>query len=211
MPDEYGAVADYATMSPGSPNFTAQTGTAGVLNGQPYWKTTALDHGFMTTGTWAKTPPSTALSEVIIIFQPIPTYPQLSMFMNGPISGVQGFVYTHTDGTLRTQGWVGGGPSPTNNAPNAMRWTRSTVAGSGGANAYMRLNATTPFASLANHYYGIPSSQGVMLNSYYAGTNNYSFQGAIAFLGIYDGNLASHAQWSNLKAWALSHYGATLT
>ena len=218
VPDEYGAAADDATMATGSAHFTHQTGTAGVLNGQPHWKTSSYSHGNMTTGTWAKAVPSGPTTSLIIICEP--NAPRsMGMMMDGPMAGNgYGIVQDHMSAGLRIYGndtigltSFGTGHILPGGSVNAIRISRSTIV----ADAYIHLNsiAPIPFGTASTGgfaSYGYPN-QGVQLNSFSQTGGTYPFQGAMPFVGIYDGQISSHAQWSNLKAWALSHYGATLT
>jgi len=60
--------------------------------------------------------------------------------------------------------------------------------------------------------YGVTGNEGVQLGSY--ATGGYPFQGSMAFMGIYEDNngyITADPKWNDLQAWALSHYGATLT
>ena len=221
VPDEHGAVADYATMATGSPNFTHQTGTAGVLNSQPHWKTTGTAHGTMSTGPWVKAPPFSGSqhgSTVIIIFEPDAGTYTHSMLMSGPNQGM-GFLYMASGSNLTAYGNSGSSTGnfattlyPTKGAVNGIRWQRSAL-----QYAYMYLNGSAPqqVGSSANGglaRYGVTGNEGVQISSYSTGT--YPFRGAVAFMGIYSDNngfITSDAKWNDLKAWALSHYGATLT
>jgi len=221
LPDEYGAVADDATMSTGSSHFLHGTGTAGVLNGQPYWNTTANPHGTMSTGPWVKAPPYVGTqsgSTVIIIFEPNNPTTTHSMLMSGP-NQAMGYLYMASGNTLAVYGNSGGtagawGSSlaPTKGAVNALRWYRTALQWS-----YMYLNGLTGqqvgYATPGGYArYGVTGNEGVQLGSY--ATGGYPFQGAMAFMGIYSDNngyITSDPKWNDLKAWALSHYGATLT
>ena len=219
VPDEYGAAADDATMATGSPHFTHQTGTAGVLNGQPHWKTTNSIHGQMTTGIWTKAVPSGPTTSLIIICEPDAAR-LMGMLIDGPMNGGYGFIQDQVSGSYGLRLYGPDATGLTNfysgqrlagGSVNAIRISKSTIA----ADAYLHLNGLAPIlfgsASGGWSHYGYPN-QGVHLNSYSSGTSgSFPFNGAMPFVGIYDGQISSHAQWSNLQAWALSHYGATLT
>jgi hypothetical protein len=222
VPDEYGAVADYAvsSLAAGSPNFTHQTGTAGVLNGQPHWKTTSANHGTMSTGIWSKAFPSGPTTSLIIICEP-DAVRVMGMLIDGPMNGGYGFVQDQVQGSygLRLYGPDAtgltnfySGQQLAGGSVSAIRISKSTIASA----AYLHLNGLAPilFGSATGGWsgYGYPTHQGVHLNSYSSGTpGSYPFNGAMPFVGIYDGQISSHAKWNDLKAWALSHYGATLT
>ena len=219
VPDEYGAAADDATMATGSPYFTHRTGTAGVLNGQPHWLTT-YTHGQMTTGTWSKAVPSGPTTSLIIICEPDGVNRVGGMLIDGPMAGNgYGFVHDNLSSLgfrIYGQNSIGltnfnTGHLLTGGSVNAIRISRSTIF----TDAYIHLNslAPIPFGSAGTggfSSYGYPN-QGVQLNSFAAGGGTYPFHGAMPFVGIYDGQISSHAKWNDLQAWALSHYGATLT
>ena len=226
VPDEYGTAADDATSSHinsgGSPNFSHRTGTAGVLNAQPHWNSTATSHGTMSTGYWVKAPPYVSAAQngstVIIIFEPNNPITTHTMLMSAPVQSM-GYFYMQSNTSLAMYGNSGGNAGawgsslyPTLGAVNALRWTRST------ASSYVYLNGLTGQsvgAVTQGGYarYGYTTAEGVQLCSYNS-TGSLPFQGAMAFMGIYSDNngfITSDAKWNDLKAWALSHYGATLT
>jgi hypothetical protein len=202
VPDEFGAAADDATVTASS-HHEYRTNTA-VFDGEPHMYFSGSTSGnAITTGNFVKAAPTAQYTLVVIFW---------------PIDYAADYQYLLTDNDNSNQLSMQIYPSSNNvrlgpnasyliiadDAPQAMCLYFDTAVGGNDVvtnNGVSHANTPTDFA--------VTTPGGLALGARGA-DNQYEFEGGIAMVGIYNGDLRAHDDWVSLSAWCERKYGVPL-
>lgn len=134
---------------------------------------------------------------------------------NTTVTATGKFVWDGIDGTNRAALWsnysgtqvydafAGSDGITSTTWVNALQMIRVTFAG---ASTVVEKNGT----SLGTVSAGTGGLAGVTLGCRFSNLGSNTMAGHIAFLGVYNGNVASDSNWSSFKSWVASYYGLTI-
>jgi hypothetical protein len=197
--DEFGVSADDAVVGPVTSSQEYEFGNA-IFDGEPHFHYTGAGAAHL-TGSWVKSNPGSQFTAVVV-YWPTDMTSESTYIMSGVYGG--GFnlhTTTHSSHMLRFSN-MSSYLYPVKDQPQALAaYFDSAVEG----NDVVSLNGTT---SGVTNFPVTGGLGGLAFGSRYDG--NYEFRGGIAMVGLYDGDLRAHADWSRLSAWCNTKYGVPL-
>lgn len=199
-PDEFGGSADDGIVSPINWGSTFRVGQA-AFGGEPHMYFSGNNRS-VSTGDWSKADTTTVYTVVIVCWPTDWDDVHGTLFQDATdLNRLKIHTYPTVLSTWRINNtWAY--LTPVQDGTNALCLKFDTSATTG--QDVVSINGVT---SNTNEF-GVSTLKGMDIGADY-GTYN-EFEGGVAFVGVYDGDLRAHPDFSKLSAWCEATYGEPL-